>query len=86
MDVMVLACTHFPLLRAELAAHFSSCVQLIDSGEAIARRVASLVKENTDETCAPIHRAIFTKACANIESLKPSLALFNMHHTDIIDV
>ena len=41
-DALVLGCTHFPLLAEEL----SQCLpqaQLVDSGEAIARRVASLL-------------------------------------------
>ena len=50
VDVVVLACTHFPLLRPELenaAKSFSNhAVSFIDSGEAIARRVASLLPKN----------------------------------------
>jgi len=42
-DTIVLGCTHFPLLRAELAAATPVPVQWLDSGAAIARRVASLV-------------------------------------------
>lgn len=42
-DYVVLACTHFPLLKAELANALSRNVQLIDSGAAIARRVESLL-------------------------------------------
>ncbi len=44
IDVVVLACTHFPLIRAELsetAPHPG--VRYIDSGPAIARRVAGLL-------------------------------------------
>ena len=42
LDAVVLGCTHFPLLRAELAEVLPQRVKLIDSEEAIARRVASL--------------------------------------------
>lgn len=42
IDTLVLACTHFPLLCAELAAAIPG-VALIDSGAGIARRVAHLV-------------------------------------------
>lgn len=48
MDVLVLACTHFPLLRDELAAVLSDNVTIIDSGEAIARRAKSLIGEVSD--------------------------------------
>jgi len=44
-DTVVLACTHFPLLKSELALAAPRQVQWIDSGEAIARRVASFTGE-----------------------------------------
>ncbi len=44
-DVIVLACTHFPLLREELAASAPPDVRWIDSGAAIARRVSDLLLE-----------------------------------------
>lgn len=40
-DTVVLACTHFPLLRDELEEAAPRPVAWVDSGEAIARRVAS---------------------------------------------
>lgn len=43
LDTVVLACTHFPLLRPELEAVAPRAVHWIDSGEAIARRVHSLI-------------------------------------------
>lgn len=42
-DTIVLGCTHFPLLRDELAAAAPSVQHWVDSGTAIARRVASLL-------------------------------------------
>ncbi len=44
LDTVVLACTHFPLLRDELAQAFGADVALIDGAEGIARRVAALVE------------------------------------------
>ncbi len=43
LDCIVLACTHFPLLKKELTAACPRPIVWIDSGEAIARRVASLL-------------------------------------------
>ena len=43
IDAVVLACTHFPLLREELKASVTQSVQWIDSGEAIAKRTADVV-------------------------------------------
>ena len=44
IDVGVLACTHFPLLRHELEQAFPK-VRWIDGGEGIARRIAWLTRE-----------------------------------------
>ena len=46
LDTVVLACTHFPLLLAELEAAAPRPVQWVDSGEAIARRVLDLLPMN----------------------------------------
>jgi len=43
IDAVVLACTHFPLLRDELKACVTQSVQWIDSGAAIAARVESVL-------------------------------------------
>ena len=44
IDVVVLACTHFPLLREELQEAFGKDVRLIDGAAGIARRIASLTE------------------------------------------
>ena len=43
MDVMVLACTHFPLLGEEIATAFPKIAQ-VDGGPGIARRIAYLTR------------------------------------------
>jgi glutamate racemase len=43
LDQLVLGCTHFPLIAAELKQVLPSTVQLLDSGDAIAKRVNSLL-------------------------------------------
>ena len=52
IDAVVLACTHFPLLKDELKAAVTQTVQWIDSGEAIARRVESLMPRYKSEKSA----------------------------------
>lgn len=86
MDVLVLACTHFPLLRDEIAAQFPAPIELIDSGEAIARRVVSLLGDVTFTEHQPEHLAVFTKASSAIEALQPQLLRFGIHHIDIVNV
>lgn len=44
IDTIVLACTHFPLLREELAAAIGRPVTLVDGGPGIARRIADLTR------------------------------------------
>ncbi|WP_374523807.1 glutamate racemase [Sphingopyxis sp.] len=44
MDVIVLACTHFPLLQDELQAAAGADVRLIDGAAGIARRIAHLTE------------------------------------------
>lgn len=49
MDTVVLACTHFPLVQQQLAKELTLLgkeVSWIDSGQAIARRVAQLLNES----------------------------------------
>jgi glutamate racemase len=53
IDVVVLACTHFPLLRDELKASVSQSVQWIDSGSAIARRVEDVLSRLSPQPARP---------------------------------
>jgi glutamate racemase len=46
IDVIVLACTHFPLLAEELRQSAPSAVQWIDSGSAIAKRVSVVLQSD----------------------------------------
>lgn len=86
MDRLVLACTHFPLLRAELQAQFPEQVKLIDSGEAIARRVVSLLGETQFPESKPEHLAVFTKALPAVAELKPQLVQFGIYDLDILEI
>lgn len=46
-DTLILGCTHFPLLRSEINHCFKGKVKLVDSGAAIAKRVALLLQSDT---------------------------------------
>lgn len=59
IDAVVLACTHFPLLKDELKASVTQTVKWIDSGEAIARRVESLLQGTTPHIRAKRENAAF---------------------------
>ena len=100
LDTIVLACTHFPLLRDALENSAPRQVRWIDSGEAIARRVASLlgIEGNNLETDYPevdnfktgSFSSIFTSDATQhgVESLRPALramACSEIHYVLIQD-
>jgi glutamate racemase len=74
IDVMVLACTHFPLLAEEIATAFPSIVQ-VDGGPGIARRIAYLT-QGQDWPSHPIGTAVFTAQPA--AALASMLARFGL--------
>jgi glutamate racemase len=59
MDVMVLACTHFPLLAEEIAAAYPAIAQ-VDGAAGIARRIAFLTKDQKWPDAPPAGIALFT--------------------------
>ncbi len=75
VDTIVLACTHFPLLAAELAAASPRSVHWLDSGDAIARRVAFLCESLTSCSQSP-SAVLFTAQTPAIDELSPALKQF----------
>lgn len=76
MDQLVLACTHFPLLADRLAQVLPPQVTLVDSGEAIARRVHHLTQcLNAQALVARpgSERALFSAPARDIQALGPAL-------------
>lgn len=59
-DVVVLACTHFPLLRAELEAVSPPDIAWIDSGAAVARRVVEVLPKTIAATSLQADLALTT--------------------------
>jgi glutamate racemase len=73
LDTLVLACTHFPLLREELQTALPG-VTLVDSGQGIARRIAHLTNGQDWPAVALPGLAVFTRVDAKVEVLKPALS------------
>lgn len=75
-DTVVLGCTHFPLLRAELQAAAGRELTWVDSGEAIARRVRDLLPGDAGSGAAVAGSriAVFTRDDAQVAALRPALA------------
>jgi|SRR5690625_1978782 len=86
-DVVVLACTHFPLIRALLAGVAPRSVAWIDSGAAIARRVASLLPADCDQQQRFFSwRCLFTAPDASLEALHPTLARLECEAVEVVPV
>ena len=63
IDTVVLACTHFPLVRGELAATVPQAVNFVDSGEAIARQTLRVLR--TEERLAKGGGAVWLSSDAS---------------------
>ena len=91
-DTVVLACTHFPWLREEMAALSPPETAWIDSGEAVARRVRTLLEEagmNTaSDDAAPTaaRRVFFTARDDAIDSRLAAFRRFGYSETAFVAV
>ena len=85
-DTLVLGCTHFPLLKEEIYRIMPG-VQLVDSGAAIAKRVATLLPHTASTTtdtingqayCTLLDQDAYKKSRILIEYGFHSLQLFDL--------
>ena len=75
IDQIVLACTHFPLLRDELEAVAPAHVRFLDGAAGIARRVAHLTDGQDWPTTIEEGRIVFTKAVSGPSPLLTAYGL-----------
>lgn len=87
-DTIVLGCTHFPLLRAELEAAAGRPIAFVDSGDAIARRVRELLPELANAPAGPAgaRTALFTRDDAPLRALGPALAERGFEPPQIVEI
>ncbi len=84
IDTIVLACTHFPLVSAELAAACPRPVEFVDGGPGIARRVAYLT-EGQDWPNAPVPgMALFTATPGPAAGLGATLSRHGLSKVDFL--
>ncbi|MEX1032234.1 MAG: glutamate racemase [Cellvibrionaceae bacterium] len=77
LDTVVLACTHFPLIKQELSEALGKAVEWVDSGDAIARRVTHLLAENgLSSSGTPHYCSVFTLRTPEIEQLARQLPVY----------
>ncbi len=81
LDAVVLACTHFPLLREELGREFGPDVALIDGAKGIARRIADLTSGQEFVRSGP-DRAITTGSAEYLKYSRGALEDFGLHRFD----
>lgn len=84
IDIVVLACTHFPLIRDAIAAACPPGVRLIDTGEAVARQAIRVAPKTPRHAGEPI--AYVTGGAANKAAMAPAFARFGYGDIEIIDV
>lgn len=82
MDMVVLACTHFPLLADELAAAAERPMGFVDGGAGIARRVAHLLGPVTGQ--AEPGRVVFTRRDAHVDALAGVLKGFGLDRVEFL--
>lgn len=87
VDTVVLACTHFPLLKEELRHAAPTIQHWVDSGYAIAQRVKSLLLLETNQQNSveeTTHHAVFTADTNTVSALRPALSQFGFQHVHFL--
>ena len=84
IDQLVLACTHFPLLREEITAASPAGITLVDSGAGIARRTAFLTQGQDWPAEPPPGTAMFTRDDDDARLLEPALRGYGLTQTGIL--
>lgn len=82
MDVVVLACTHFPLVQDELAAVAPRPLTFVHGGEGIARRIAFLTQGQAWPDAPAPGIAVFTRVDDRVRALAPALADYGLGRID----
>lgn len=84
VDTVVLACTHFPLVEAELAAASPRPVTFVHGASGIARRTAWLLRDHPWPDSPGEGVALFTAPSPLIDAYRPGLAGFGLTQVDIL--
>lgn len=84
MDMVVLACTHFPLVADRLAAVAPRLLRFVDGAQGIARRAAFLTRDQQWPAVRPSGIAVFTAPTAISEPLRQALAGFGLINIEML--
>ena len=83
IDTVVLACTHFPLVAAELAAAAPRPLSFVDGSAGIARRVTHLLRD-AEWSGPATGLAVFTRPGDDVDALAPALQGYGLSRTEIL--
>jgi glutamate racemase len=91
LDTLILACTHFPLLKDEIQAHLGDSVTLVDSTDAIARRVSYLITKMPQTAASKNDTkreniSIFTEKTSETEALKSALHNYTLDKIEYVEI
>lgn len=90
LDTIVLGCTHYSFVLAELAAVAPSAITWLDPAPAVARRVqaflSALPPDPPRDMQLPANLAIFTAPLPDADLLRPKLAEFGFGEIRVIDL
>ena len=78
LDTVVLACTHFPLVEAELRAAAPHPIDFVDGSAGIARRTAYLTQGQSWPDVPGDGLAVFTAPLHGADALAPALAAYGL--------
>ena len=84
IDIVVLACTHFPLVAERLAAVAPRPLAFVDGAEGIARRVAHLTRDQAWPDTPAGGVAVFTASLDLSDGLRASLAAHGLATIEIL--
>jgi glutamate racemase len=86
LDTLVLACTHFPLLAQEIQGVVGPHIKLIDSGSAIAARIAYWLAQrgSHDDAGGQPTYAWFSRADSGIAGLSGALKALGLAETRLL--
>jgi glutamate racemase len=84
IDIVVLACTHFPLIREAIQKACPPHVKLIDTGEAVARQALRVAPQTPRPSGEAI--AYVTGGSANRAALAPALKRFGYNAIEVVDL
>lgn len=87
IDTIVLACTHFPLLKNELRAASPRPIQWVDSGAAIARQTKSILADRSgDEGGRRADRLYVTSKVGCHDTTRAAFKAYGLKEVSVLEI